>query len=103
MKSKSIGKSLSPSICRVCGDIARGVNFAALTCMPCKMFFRRHARSDLVSKTIYFFLCLLKQPFIFSLNRNVILMEHVKLAGKHESFVYHVDYNNVLKLEWIHN
>ncbi len=48
MKSKSSDKSLSPSICRVCGDIARGVNFSAITCMSCKMFFRRHAQSQLV-------------------------------------------------------
>ena len=55
MKSNSTDKSHSPSICLVCGDIARGVNFAVITCMPCKMFFRRHARSDLVSKSIDLF------------------------------------------------
>jgi hypothetical protein len=45
---KSQQKFPFPLICRVCGDIARGVNFSAVTCMSCKMFFRRHAQSKLV-------------------------------------------------------
>ncbi|CAF4534883.1 unnamed protein product, partial [Rotaria sp. Silwood2] len=30
-------------ICVVCGSIARGFNFGAITCMSCKIFFRRNA------------------------------------------------------------
>jgi len=29
--------------CLVCGDVPVGINFGALTCMPCKAFFRRNA------------------------------------------------------------
>ncbi|CAF3187795.1 unnamed protein product [Rotaria sp. Silwood2] len=31
-----------PLICLVCGDVARGINFDVMTCMSCKVFFRRH-------------------------------------------------------------
>ncbi|CAF4835500.1 unnamed protein product, partial [Rotaria sp. Silwood2] len=37
-----------PLICLVCGDVARGINFDVMTCMPCKVFFRRHIlKSDI--------------------------------------------------------
>ena len=39
----------STLICRICGDVARGMNFGVITCMSCKAFFRRHALKDLVS------------------------------------------------------
>ncbi|CAF3365469.1 unnamed protein product [Rotaria sp. Silwood1] len=29
--------------CRICGDVARGLNFNVVTCMSCKSFFRRNA------------------------------------------------------------
>ncbi|CAF0827520.1 unnamed protein product [Rotaria sp. Silwood1] len=35
---------LSPRECSVCGSNAVGINFGALTCAPCKAFFRRNAR-----------------------------------------------------------
>jgi hypothetical protein len=35
-------------LCCICGDNARGVNFAVVSCMSCKMFFRRHAQSQAV-------------------------------------------------------
>lgn len=57
-------KTKSILLCRVCGDIARGVNFSAITCMSCKMFFRRHAQTQLVrNDNIKFF-----EIFSFSLN-----------------------------------
>lgn len=34
-------------ICVVCGSIARGFNFGAITCMSCKIFFRRNAFMNL--------------------------------------------------------
>lgn len=34
-------------ICVVCGSIARGYNFGAITCMSCKIFFRRNAYTNL--------------------------------------------------------
>jgi hypothetical protein len=43
--SKLKQKFSRPLICR---DIARGINFAVITCVSCKMFFRRHAQSQLV-------------------------------------------------------
>ncbi|CAF2384174.1 unnamed protein product [Rotaria sp. Silwood2] len=33
----------SSLICRICGDVARGMNFDVMTCMACKAFFRRNA------------------------------------------------------------
>ncbi|CAF4395760.1 unnamed protein product [Rotaria sp. Silwood2] len=37
-----------PLICLVCGDIARGINYDVMTCMSCKIFFRRHIlKSDI--------------------------------------------------------
>jgi hypothetical protein len=41
-----------PLTCRICGDLARGVNFSVVTCMSCKMFFRRHAQSQSVREII---------------------------------------------------
>ena len=29
--------------CKVCGHHARFINYGALSCQPCKIFFRRHA------------------------------------------------------------
>lgn len=34
-------------ICVVCGSAARGYNFGAITCMSCKIFFRRNAYTNL--------------------------------------------------------
>ncbi len=49
---KSIKKrKLHPGlICRICGDVARGMNFDVITCMSCKAFFRRHALQSLVRR-----------------------------------------------------
>ncbi len=38
--------------CLVCGDIARGLNFNVMTCMPCKTFFRKTALKQSVSKLL---------------------------------------------------
>jgi len=40
----------SPLICHICGDVARGMNFDVITCMPCKTFFRRHGLRSAVSR-----------------------------------------------------
>ena len=42
--------SNSTLICRVCGDVARGLNFDVMTCMSCKAFFRRNACSTAVRR-----------------------------------------------------
>jgi len=39
-KRKSSKENLE---CRICGDIARGLNFNVMSCMSCKAFFRRNA------------------------------------------------------------
>ncbi|CAF1030824.1 unnamed protein product [Adineta ricciae] len=51
---KNNGTSSCPLICQICGDTARGINFAALTCMSCKMFFRRHVESQKPQMPCYF-------------------------------------------------
>jgi hypothetical protein len=48
---KSMNKQL---ICVVCGSNARGYNFGAITCMSCKMFFRRHALTSIVNIVFLF-------------------------------------------------
>ena len=40
--------------CHICGDKARGMNFNAISCMSCKMFFRRNALRHRVSMFICF-------------------------------------------------
>jgi ribosomal protein L37AE/L43A len=39
--------------CHVCGDVARGLNFNVMTCMPCKTFFRKNAFKKSVSKICF--------------------------------------------------
>jgi hypothetical protein len=74
MKGKSSrfqDKLLNPLICCICGDKARGINFSVASCMSCKMFFRRHAQSQLVRLLIE------EKSLLFFLSRqniNVILM-----------------------------
>jgi hypothetical protein len=46
MESRAISTKRScrsKLMCRLCGDVARGMNFDVLTCMSCKAFFRRNA------------------------------------------------------------
>ena len=38
--------------CHICGDKARGMNFNAISCMSCKMFFRRRVLQHGVSMFI---------------------------------------------------
>ncbi len=42
-----------PLICHVCGDVARGNNFQVMTCVSCKVFFRRNALLPWVSYSLY--------------------------------------------------
>ncbi len=50
-KKKILGDHSSSSAkeCLVCGDVARGLNFNVMTCMPCKSFFRKNAFKRTVS------------------------------------------------------
>jgi len=48
-KNLSKHTSNTPLVCRVCGDVARGLNFDVITCMSCKAFFRRNALRSSVS------------------------------------------------------
>lgn len=50
----------SPLICRVCGDVARGLNFDVLTCVSCKAFFRRHALEEPLVSSYFSFMKLSK-------------------------------------------
>jgi hypothetical protein len=46
--TRSTCQSMNPnfpssiSVCRICGDAARYINYGTLTCSSCKIFFRRH-------------------------------------------------------------
>ncbi len=39
----------SSNVCVVCGDVARYSYYGAIVCQSCKIFFRRHARTQSVS------------------------------------------------------
>lgn len=44
---KKVGRRVSKeSICLVCGDTARIINYGALCCQACKTFFRRNASNS---------------------------------------------------------
>jgi len=36
--------------CKICGAFALHSNFGAMTCFPCKMFFKRNAETGQVSR-----------------------------------------------------
>ena len=41
--------------CQVCGNLARFVNYGALTCQSCRAFFRRHGQRSKVRKLEKYF------------------------------------------------
>lgn len=47
--------------CAVCGDVALGYNFNAVTCESCKAFFRRNALKD---KVFYYLLRIIKKKVL---------------------------------------
>ncbi len=52
MKSKKTSEDHASSHskkCHICDDVARGLNYNAITCMSCKSFFRRNAHKRSVS------------------------------------------------------
>ena len=52
---KKVGRRVSKqSICLVCGDLARIINYGALCCQACKTFFRRNASNTNVRHFISF-------------------------------------------------
>jgi hypothetical protein len=48
MKKKVGRRGSKQSICLVCGDTARIINYGALCCQACKTFFRRNASNTSV-------------------------------------------------------
>ncbi len=51
---KKVGRRVSKqSICLVCGDAARIINYGALCCQACKTFFRRNASNTNVCILYY--------------------------------------------------
>jgi hypothetical protein len=56
-----------PLICRICGGIARGTNFSTISCMSCKMFFRRHGKSQLVR-------------YLITVKKNTVLLKIIYLV-----------------------
>lgn len=41
-QTTTIDQSPTTNVCLVCGDQARFINYGALSCQPCKTFFRRN-------------------------------------------------------------
>lgn len=51
---KKVGRRVSKqSICLVCGDVARIINYGALCCQACKTFFRRNVSHTNVGILIF--------------------------------------------------
>jgi hypothetical protein len=55
--TKQQSKPLSHQ-CKICGGSALNSNYGAITCSPCKMFFKRNAAVDQVSHHKYIFIFL---------------------------------------------
>ncbi|UJR09463.1 hypothetical protein I4U23_013701 [Adineta vaga] len=86
-------------ICRICGDVARGMNFGVITCMSCKAFFRRHALKNLkklqcplddncdVSKRSRSgcSACRLKKCFILGMNSKLIRSPHKQIIKQQKT------------------
>lgn len=43
--------------CKICGAFALYSNFGAITCSPCKMFFKRNAETGQVNQNSFTYLC----------------------------------------------
>jgi hypothetical protein len=55
LAKKKVGRRVSKqSICLVCGDAARIINYGALCCQACKTFFRRNVSNINVCFYIYY-------------------------------------------------
>ncbi|CAF1020650.1 unnamed protein product [Rotaria sp. Silwood1] len=98
-----------PLICLVCGDVARGINYGLMTCMPCKIFFRRHIlKSDIKLQCQYnnhceithekrnlCSACRLKKCFALDMNPQLIRRwSYNQLKSKHEQLVINKNKNN---------
>jgi hypothetical protein len=60
MKKKVGRRGSKQSICLVCGDVARIINYGALCCQACKTFFRRNASNTSVCILLLLLLLLFK-------------------------------------------
>jgi len=79
----------SPLICEICGDVARGLNFNVVTCVSCKVFFRRNAyRQQVYTRFVH-----RKRNRIryFSSFDNVYRKKIVMFRREHEVFVQLAD------------
>ncbi|CAF3972995.1 unnamed protein product, partial [Rotaria sp. Silwood1] len=98
-----------PLICLVCGDIARGINFDVMTCMSCKVFFRRNIHKLNMKLQCKFYnnckitketrsicsACRLKKCFILGMNPKLIRhWSYNQFKSKHEQFMMNTNQNN---------
>ncbi|CAF1290109.1 unnamed protein product [Rotaria sordida] len=86
-----------PLICLVCDDIARGINYDVMTCMSCKIFFRRHVlKSDIKLQCQFDNNCKITKR-----TRNICSACRLKkcfLLGMNQQLIRHWSYNQ-LKLK----
>ncbi|CAF1020667.1 unnamed protein product [Rotaria sp. Silwood1] len=98
-----------PLICLVCGDIARGINFDVMTCMSCKVFFRRNIHKLNMKLQCKFYnnckitketrsicsACRLKKCFILGMNPKLIRhWSYNQFKSKHEQLMMNTNQNN---------
>jgi hypothetical protein len=101
-KNKKLRLSKS-YLCKVCGDRAYGINYGAIACPSCKVFFRRNGFHPEVYILLYNN-CIIYQwnAYFFSrLPIHVILVVNVKWISQQENVACLVVLLNVLQLVWV--
>jgi len=66
-----------PHECRICGAPAEYLHFGVISCLSCKIFFRRNGKAEQVSLIFYFNIYIFYIN-LFRQNSNVIWMVNVK-------------------------
>ena len=89
-------KSSKSGICKICGDQARIINYGALSCQPCKTFFRRNGYHPHVRHfycSIFSFLQMICSCSVFYFVYSKVLVISLE---KHDDVVRPVVSRNVL-------
>ena len=79
--------SSKPDKCLICGDKATIINYGALSCQPCKTFFRRNGYRPQVRHSQHCSLPLQEFNFSYSVFLFVCLVESAISTKKHDATV----------------
>src|SRR5690348_8348447 len=76
--SRQSKNSSKLGLCQVCGDKASIINYGALSCQPCKTFFRRNGLHPQVCSFLCFYSISLVIVFLYRVSVPVYYMDRVK-------------------------